>query len=101
MPFIGMRRSADAEISGQDVRLTPHLLDRALEDDAALIDDADPVRDLDGDIRILLDKQDADLLPLQLLQRLHDGIADNRSETLRRFVEQQDRKSTRLNSCHK
>src|SRR3546814_20718455 len=90
MPFIGMWRSPDAEIGRQDVRLTPHLLDRALEDDAALIDDADPVRDLDGDIRILLDTQDADLLPLPLLQRLHDGIDDNRGEPLRRIVAQQE-----------
>src|SRR5690348_3355219 len=81
------RRGSDLEPLLADVGVLAQVLGSAFEDDAAVAHHVAALGDLQRDRQLLLDEQDRDAAPAQLLQILADQLDDLRCQPLGRLVD--------------
>src|SRR5438445_4855317 len=79
-----------AQVRRHDLAVVAQPPARSFEDDGTVVDDVDPVGELQRHLGVLLDEQHADALALQLADGVHHRVHDHRGEALRGLVEEQE-----------
>src|SRR4051812_16521035 len=84
---------ADAEVAALHLLVAVELVGVAAEDDLALLEDVDEVRQRDRQRIVLLDQQHRQGAALQLAQLVADALEDHRREALGGLVHDEQRRS--------
>src|SRR5690606_19837821 len=79
------------EVGGTDLLASQKFRPRSRQGDASVDHHIAPVRELQGVVGVLLDEKDREpLLLVEILQHLEDLADDERGETERRLVEEEE-----------
>src|SRR5688500_11083952 len=85
----GQRRSEREELLAER-GVIAQTCSRAAEADGALLEDVDPVRELQGELRVLLREQDRESLALEARDLVAQMVDHDGGQALRRLVEEEE-----------